>query len=131
MRTGALLAGTAAAGLAGVTAVGARDPHVPGSWGTCPLLALTGVSCPGCGGLRAVFDLLHGDVAAALSSNALAVVLVAGAALAWAVAAGGLVTRRSVPWERWVTGRATAVVVVGLLAFSVLRNTPLAAGLAP
>lgn len=59
-----------------------RDPHVGGSWGVCPLFAAVGVYCPGCGGLRAVNDLTHGDVAAAASSN-LAFVLV----LPFAVAA--------------------------------------------
>ncbi len=130
-RTAGLLAATAAVGLAGVAAVAVRDPHVPNSWGTCPLLATTGVFCPGCGGLRAVADLVRGDIVAALSSNALAVVLLAVAALAWVVAARGLVLQRSVPWERWVTGRTTAGVVLALAAFSVLRNTTLAAGLAP
>ena len=33
------------------------------SWGLCPSAAL-GFSCPGCGGLRAVNDLTHGDVGA-------------------------------------------------------------------
>lgn len=126
-----LLAGTAAAGVAGLAAVVARDPHVPNSWGVCPLLATTGVFCPGCGGLRAVADLARGDVTAALSSNALAVVLLAVAALAWLLAAQGLALRRAVPWERWVTGRVAAVVITALAAFSVLRNTPLAGGLTP
>ena len=40
-----------------------RDPHRSGSWGYCPWLMLTGTYCPGCGGLRAVNDLAHGDVA--------------------------------------------------------------------
>src|SRR6476646_1023676 len=46
-----------------------RDPHKSGSWGYCPWFLLTGTYCPGCGGLWAVNDLTHGDVAAAASSN--------------------------------------------------------------
>ncbi len=46
-----------------------RDPHEAGSWGYCPFSALTGLYCPGCGGLRAVNDLTNGDVLGAASSN--------------------------------------------------------------
>ncbi len=45
-----------------------RDPHVGGSWGICPSAAM-GFWCPGCGGLRAVNDLTHGEVASAASSR--------------------------------------------------------------
>jgi cobalamin synthase len=39
--------------------------------------------CPGCGGLRAVNDLTNGDVAGAMASNAMAVVLVVAGCLWW------------------------------------------------
>jgi hypothetical protein len=59
------------AGLAAATvALHVRDPHASGSWGYCPM-ALLGIYCPGCGGLRAVNDLTHGDLIGAVSSNAL------------------------------------------------------------
>ncbi|HJR90365.1 MAG TPA: DUF2752 domain-containing protein [Aeromicrobium sp.] len=48
-----------------------------GSYGFCPFLLLTGQPCPGCGGLRAMNNLTHGDLVGALSSNAMAVVLLA------------------------------------------------------
>ena len=60
-------------GLAAATlALHVRDPHASGSWGYCPI-SLLGFYCPGCGGLRAVNDLTHGDLAGAVSSNALLV----------------------------------------------------------
>ena len=37
----------------------------------CPILALTGIPCPGCGMTRAYLSLLQGDVAAAFSYNAM------------------------------------------------------------
>ena len=46
-----------------------RDPHASGSWGFCPWLALTGLYCPGCGGLRAVNDLTNGDLLGALEQQ--------------------------------------------------------------
>ena len=51
--------------------VGAVDPNRPGHYVTCPLLALTGLACPGCGGLRATHDLVHLALAAAWSMNPL------------------------------------------------------------
>jgi hypothetical protein len=41
----------------------------------CPFHQLFNLQCPGCGATRALFALLHGDVAAAIHSNALATAL--------------------------------------------------------
>ena len=60
-----------------------RDPHESGSWGLCPFSALTGLYCPGCGGLRAVNDLTHGDLMGAASSNLVFVVLVPVIVVLW------------------------------------------------
>ena len=38
--------------------------------------ALFGIDCPGCGGLRMMYSLLHGDVPAALHYNAVSFVVV-------------------------------------------------------
>jgi hypothetical protein len=60
-------------GLAAATvALHLRDPHASGSWGYCPI-SLLGLSCPGCGALRAVNDVTNGDFTGAVSSNALLV----------------------------------------------------------
>jgi hypothetical protein len=115
----------AAAGLGIATvALRLRDPHVSHSWGVCPLYALTGVYCPGCGGLRGVNDLTHGHVGAAASSNLLLVLAVPFAAYFF--------TRWT--WATW-QGRGVSVVPslpraarIGLgalvLAFWVMRNVP-------
>jgi hypothetical protein len=64
-------------GLAAATvALHVRDPHVSHSWGLCPLYALTGIYCPGCGGLRGVNDLTDGHIGAAVSSNLLMVLAI-------------------------------------------------------
>ena len=76
--------------LVGVAGAGAlvllhlRDPHESGSYGFCPFLAVTGHPCPGCGGLRAVNELTHGNIVDALSSNLLAVGLLALLTVVWA-----------------------------------------------
>jgi Protein of unknown function (DUF2752) len=108
-----------------------RDPHQAGSWGFCPWLLLTGTYCPGCGGLRAVNDLTHGDVAAAASSNLLFVGSIPLLVLAWA----RTMTDRWRGVVRPVRTRthilmACSFAAVALL-FWVARNTPAGAWLAP
>lgn len=119
-------------GLAAATlALHLRDPHVSGSWGVCPL-SLTGIYCPGCGGLRAVNDLTDGDVGAAASSNLLVTVGIPIAVVVltlWLVRAWrGTPARRLPPRLQ----RALWVGAAGIaLAFFVLRNLPVGAWLAP
>ncbi|MGC7322706.1 DUF2752 domain-containing protein, partial [Mycobacteroides abscessus subsp. massiliense] len=70
----AVVAGAAAAGCA---AVWFGDPTTPGGvLPVCPLKALTGLDCPGCGGLRMAYSLMHGDVLGALRYNAVGLVAV-------------------------------------------------------
>ena len=121
--------------LAAVAVLHVRDPHQTGSYGFCPWLLLTGTYCPGCGGLRAVHDLSHGDVAAALSSNVLVVALIPVAVLLWA---GWM-------WARWrdrahpvlrrvsplLARRASWSMLAVLLVFGVVRNLAFAGWLAP
>ena len=78
-----------------------RDPHQHGSWGLCPSAAM-GIYCPGCGGLRAVNDLTHGDVGAALSSNILVTLMipVGVVLLASGRSTAGADTPARVPWSR-------------------------------
>ncbi|MFJ3857805.1 DUF2752 domain-containing protein [Streptomyces sp. NPDC090085] len=110
--------------------VGTVDPNEPGHYPVCPLLRLTGVLCPGCGGLRSAHAFAHGDLAAAFGSNALAVVgyfVFAGFMAVWLVRAlrGGPVPRvvlRPAYW--WALG---AVV----LLFAVVRNLSFGSALAP
>ncbi|MGB8382066.1 MAG: DUF2752 domain-containing protein [Dermatophilaceae bacterium] len=66
MGTGWTTAALAAAATAYVWAV---DPNQPGRYLPCPTYALTGTYCPGCGGLRSMHALLHGDVATSLDRN--------------------------------------------------------------
>lgn len=87
----------------------------------CPFHALTGLYCPFCGGLRMVHDLLHGDLAAALHDNALAVPAVIIGVAAW------------LNWTicRWrgrpAPSRPTwlsPVLIAVMIAWTVVRNLP-------
>jgi len=108
-----------------------RDPHDAGSWGYCPWYLATGTYCPGCGGLRAVNDLTHGDVVGAASSNLAFVASLPVLLLLWG---RGLVQRwrgvRTALPSRLVAVSATLAVVL-LAVFAVARNLPVGAWLAP
>ncbi|MEU5021037.1 DUF2752 domain-containing protein [Streptomyces angustmyceticus] len=122
--------GVLAAATAAFAWLGAVDPNEPGHYPVCPLLHLTGLFCPACGGLRSAHAVAHGDLAAALGANALAVAGYTAGAAYWALwacrAARGLRTAgprpRAVHW--WALGAL-------LLVFTVLRNLPFGSGLAP
>ncbi len=114
----------------GTLALHLRDPHASGSWGYCPT-ALVGFSCPFCGSLRGVNDLTHLDLAGAASSNLLLVVAAPFVVALWvrrlvALWHGGAAAEPlQVPRAAWV---ALGVVV---LVFTVVRNLPVGAWLAP
>ena len=114
--------GVAAAAAGVVTAVGLVDPNVAGHYPTCPWLAVTGTYCPGCGSLRAIHALAHGDPATAMARNPLAVV-----AIGWLVV-WFLVWARRTFTGRARTTMAPAWVLYGVLgvvlAYWVLRNVP-------
>ncbi|MFF3780525.1 DUF2752 domain-containing protein [Streptomyces sp. NPDC001933] len=109
--------------------VGAVDPNQPGHYPVCPLLRFTGLYCPGCGGLRSAHAVAHGDIAAALGSNALAVAGYAVFAVLlalWVVRAwrGRPMSIAAKPAVWWGIGAV-------LLVFSVVRNLPFGSALAP
>jgi hypothetical protein len=121
----------AAGVLVAAVALHLRDPHVEDSWGFCPWRLITGTSCPGCGGLRAVNDLTHGDVAAAASSNLLLVAAPPVVAGLWLRSMRQRWTgvRRAFP--RTATSAAVGVAAVAVAGFWVLRNLPAGSWLAP
>jgi hypothetical protein len=133
-RLSAVRAPLAVLGLAAaVTAyVGSVNPHTAGHYPTCPFLAVTGLHCPGCGSLRALHDLAHGDLWSAIGLNLLAVATVPLMAF-W--------------WLRWLrrlrlpslgAARATLahplpgwLLLAAIVVFWVARNLPVGAALAP
>lgn len=99
------------------------DPTHSNFYPTCQFHRLTGLQCPGCGSLRAIHQLLHGRVAAALRFNALLVISLPLLAawslrLAFRLWKGSPVPDGVRPAWLW---SALAVMV----AFGVLRNLPL------
>ncbi|MBP0454338.1 DUF2752 domain-containing protein [Kitasatospora sp. RG8] len=111
----------AAGGLAGAAYLWTRNPHLPGqALPFCPWRRITGLDCPGCGGTRMTYDLLHGDLAAAWHDNAallLSLPLVALLYLTWL--RHGLAGRS---WRPPLERRGTAVLLGVAVAWTVLRN---------
>ena len=122
-RLGAPL-GVAAAAVSVCAVVWWADPTTPGGvLPVCPTKLLFGFDCPGCGSLRMVYSVLHGDLAAAAKFNALG--LAALVLLAWAYAAwvyGRVAGRRIWTWQRqrWAAPLTLLLVSVWL----VVRNLP-------
>lgn len=98
------------------------DPHEAGHYPTCPLLYLTGFWCPGCGSLRALHDLAHGDIIGAVGMNILTVLAVPYLIWRWgawlAQSLGRPLRRRlAAPWIIWS-------VLAVIVSFAVARNIP-------
>lgn len=91
----------------------------------CPFYACTHLLCPGCGGTRALYELLHGNLQGALHYNALLTVL-APVVVTWFVWGAYLSLRRgafpAVPWPKTV---AVCLGSVSIL-FAIVRNTGIA-----
>ncbi len=109
--------------------VGAVDPNESGHYPVCPLLKLTGVFCPGCGGLRSAHAFITGDLGAALEANAIATVgyfLFAAVWVLWLVRAWRGQPLRIALAPAWWWGVGAV-----LLIFTVVRNLPFGSALAP
>lgn len=107
-------------------AVWVGDPTTPhGPLPVCPTKALLGIDCPGCGSLRMLYSLMHGNVLAAARFNALglaAVVLLVWAYLMWTY--GRATGRRVRSWQHWRWSPMVTLCLV--LAWFVVRNIPYA-----
>lgn len=117
--TAALGVGVACGYLAAV------DPNESGHYPLCPMKALLGWDCPGCGGLRGMHALFRGDPLLALDHNLLLAGVVPGAVVLWCMwvvrawrGSSPPITARQ---QRW---RTTAIVATAVLVtvFGAVRN---------
>ncbi|WP_144205947.1 DUF2752 domain-containing protein [Mycobacterium tilburgii] len=98
------------------------DPTTPGGpLPVCPTKALLGIDCPGCGSLRMLYSLLHGNLMAAARFNALGLAAVVLLVWAYAVWTYGQVKGRHI--RSWQHQRWSAAVVLSLvMVWFVVRN---------
>lgn len=101
------------------------DPtrSAPDAAPTCLLKLTTGLDCPGCGGTRAFWYVLNGDLPAAARHHLLFVFVLPFLLylyVAWAIAQ----TTRWRPPQLQFGPRAIGLFLAAWMAFSVLRNLP-------
>ncbi len=109
-----------AAGSAVVAYVNPTETHL---LPICPLFALTGIACPGCGLTRAFHALFHGDLVTALGYNALTPVWVV--IFAYVAVSLTLTAVRGKGLAMWpIHPRFLWGFMIVLLTFGVLRNIP-------
>ena len=107
--------GAAALALGSLAYIGLVDPHRAGSpFPPCPFRTLTGWYCPACGGLRMTHDLLHGDLAAAVTDNVFLLALLPLLGLWW--------TWRRRRGRPALTVEAVVAVAAAAAAWTIVRN---------
>ena len=100
-----------------------RNPEETGFYPPCVFYALTGLHCPGCGTLRGLHQLLHGNLLAAFGYNPYSMLVLPF--IAYSFVSALLVTTRG---KRLPTVFVHPALIWGLLAtvvaFWALRNVP-------
>ena len=100
-----------------------RNPAEPGFYPTCVFYWLTGWHCPGCGTLRGLHQLMHGNFIAAFGHNPYG--MLALPIIGYALLAAFLLTAygRKLP-APFIHPALIWTLLVAVLAFWVLRNVP-------
>jgi hypothetical protein len=119
-------AGVAVCGAAGVAYTLLADPTNidADARPTCVMKLLTGMDCPGCGGTRAAWYLLHGNIAAAARHHAplvFATPFVLYMYVAWTL---GIVVKRKLLPQLRLPNTVLAGFLGAWIVFSVVRNLP-------
>jgi hypothetical protein len=100
-----------------------RDPAEPGVFPPCPFLALSGYHCPGCGTLRALHQLLNGNLIVALGLNPLTILSLPFIAYALLATASLAIWGRRLP-SRFIPAGWLWALLATVVLFWVLRNLP-------
>jgi hypothetical protein len=107
----------------GVILLALFDPATSGAFPPCPLRYLTGWYCPGCGSLRAIHQLLHGNLRAAWAMNPLTLMLLPFLSYGLASYAVFEIRGRGLPQvflpAVWIRALCAMIVL-----FGIVRNLP-------
>lgn len=115
--------------LGGAAVVFFFNPSQYGFYPICQFHAWTGLNCPGCGGTRSLYALLHGRLALAFKDNALFILLLPCAALRGAWLGARRISGR--PAGAFFPAQFLWPLLVIIAVFTVLRNLPAFAFLSP
>ena len=89
----------------------------------CPFHLLTGLHCPGCGTVRALHQLLHGNVLAAMRLNPLAVILLPPVAYGMLSLGLQFVGLKPLP-SKFIPAFWIWMLLAVIMLYWVLRNLP-------
>lgn len=98
------------------------DPSIQGLYPSCPFYYLTGYYCPGCGTLRVLHNLMHGNILKALSYNALTVALLPLVLYLFLIEVD--IIKVNSPFYHVLSKKFYSVLLVIIFAFWILRNIP-------
>ncbi len=109
--------------IAGAIYVFVFEPGKSGIFLSCPFRALTGFTCPGCGGTRGLHHLLHGDPIAAFQLNPLFVVALPFLLYALIRYSDSVIRQRPLTPNQ-LKPKYIWILFVTVLSFWIFRNTP-------
>jgi uncharacterized protein DUF2752 len=114
-----------AAMAAGLAVLYCFPPSDYGFYPRCPIYSATHVLCPGCGGTRALYELLHLNFRGALHYNTLVTVLIPLGFL-WCAFCWYNAARRGAALELRLRPGVTIALVLVASVFTVARNSGVA-----
>ncbi|MCF7955703.1 MAG: DUF2752 domain-containing protein [Phycisphaerae bacterium] len=98
-------------------------PGESGLFPPCPFNAITGLYCPGCGTLRGLHQLLHGNLMAAMGLNSLMVLSLPYLGYAYFSLWSKAIRNRPLPGRfipaKWIWALLSVVII-----FAIARNIP-------
>jgi hypothetical protein len=108
----------------GAVLLGIFDPATSGIFPPCPVRYLTGWYCPGCGSLRAIHQLLHGNLRAAWALNPLTVVLLPFLTYGLVSSALFELRGRELP-QPFLPAVWIRALYAAIILFGIMRNLPM------
>jgi len=124
MNRNRLLAAMLAAFAVALVMLRVFDPATSGIFPPCPLRYLTGWYCPGCGSLRAIHQLLHGNLRAAWAMNPLTVILLPFLMYGLSSFALFEIRGEGLP-QPFLRGAWIRALCAAIILFGIARNLPL------
>jgi len=97
-------------------------PGIGGIYPPCPFYILTGLYCPGCGSLRGIYSLLHGDIAKAFDYNPLMVLSMPFIIFLLVSNSHIRISGRIVRERNILSTKVYKILLVTIFSFWILRN---------